>query len=736
MEVEKLATIKYSDKVIIKKRMLIVFSILFLLFFLLECRSSYLMIGQSEYYKRIAKDQWTNSVKIDAKRGRILDRYGNELAISANVYRVDLDMNTLRQTLQIKGKTNEELAPRLGEALSMESQDVLKVLNKTLPSGLPLASATLKRRIEKEEADKVREVSKQFGIKGILVSPDTRRYYPNGNFLAHVLGHTNSDGKGLTGIESQYDSVLAGKPGVMLAESDRDRKELPYNISQYTKPVDGKDLVLTIDETIQQFCEKAANEALINNKAKAVTIIAMDPKTGEILALANKPDYNPNNPWEEGKSSDELNKLWRNRAVNDTFEPGSIFKVVTALAAMEEGTTKESDKFVCSGGTTVLKSRISCWKTSGHGTQNFIEILKNSCNVGFIEVGKALGAEKLKKYIDKVGFGQKTGIDLPGEAKGIVKNLKDITPVDLATMSFGHVNTVSCIQYLTAFNAVANGGDLVKPHLMKEVIHYQDNNKKIDNAYKVEKKNILDASIMEKLRGYLELVVSEGGSKNSFIEGYHIAGKTGTAKKPGTNTKGYAEGKYISSFAGMAPANDPKITLMVSIDEPDPSNYYAGQIAAPVAKIVFNDIFNYLALKADATGEEIAKSLKKDVVIPNVRGMKKEEAVKILKEKHIEFSFEGTGEYIADVGPIPGVTIKEGDKIVLYMGSTPTYNNKEVAIPNLIGYSKDKIDELLGSLGVRAVFSGEGLAAEQSKDPNEQVESGTVITVNLEEIGD
>jgi len=728
---------KYRDKVIIKKRMLIIFSILFLLFFLLECRAFYIMMAQSERYKRIAKDQWTNSVKIDAKRGRILDRNGNELANSFSVYRVDLDMNTLRQTLQLKGITNEDLAPKLAEALAMEQQDVLKVLNKTLPSGLPLASATLKRRIEQEDANKVREVSKQLGIKGILVSPDTTRYYKNGNFLAHVLGHTNSDGVGLTGIEKQYDKVLAGTPGVLLAESDRDRKELPYNISQYTKPVDGKDLVLTIDETIQSICEKAANQALIDNKAKAVTIIATDPKTGEILALVNKPDYNPNNPWEEGKNSDELNKLWRNRAVNDTFEPGSIFKVVTALAALSEGTSKESDKFVCSGGTTVLKSHINCWKTSGHGTQNFIEILKNSCNVGFIEVGKALGADKLNRYISMVGFGQKTGIDLPGEAKGIVKKTKDITAVDLATMSFGHVNTVSCVQYITAFNAVANGGYLITPHLMKETGYFDENGKLTNKEeYKIEKKEILNSNITATLRGYLEKVCAEGGSKNAFIEGYHIAGKTGTAKKPGTNTKGYAEGKYISSFAGMAPANDPRITLMVSIDEPDPSNYYAGQIAAPVAKIVFNDIFNYLALKADATGEEVARSLRKEVIIPNLRGMKKEEAVKILKANHIDYTFEGDGEYVSDSLPIPGITVKEGDKITLYRSSTPTYNNKVVAVPNLRGYSRERVIELLNSLGIKAVFSGDGLASEQSYEPNSEVQRGTVVTVNLEEIGD
>lgn len=732
MGVNKLAKREYRDKVIIKKRMLIVFSILFLLFFLLLCREFYLMIGQSGKLTQIATDQWTSSVKIDAKRGRILDRNGHELAISANVYRVDLDMNTLRETLAKKKMTNEELAPKLAAALGMESADVLKELNRTLKNGLPRASATLKRRIEKAEADKATNLK----LPGIIISPDTRRYYPEKNFLAQVLGHTNSDGKGLTGVEMQYDSVLSGVPGVLIAETDNKSKELPYSISQYTKPVDGKDLVLTIDEMIQHFCEKAADQALIDNKAKAVTIMVMDPKTGEILALVNKPDYDPNSPWVVGKTSDELQKMWRNRAVSDAYEPGSIFKVVTAVSAMEEKTITENEKFVCNGSINIGKTNIHCWKTTGHGTENFIDILKNSCNVGFMEVGKNLGPERLNKYVNLLGFGKKTGVDLPGEANGIIKKTKDITAVDLATMSFGHANAVSAIQYLTAFNSIANGGYLITPHVMKETARFDEDNKKYDkNEYKIEKKQVLDSDIVATLRGYLEKVVSEGGSKNSFIEGYHIAGKTGTALKLAAKG-GYETGKYISSYAGMAPANDPRITVFVSIEEPDPSNYYAGQIAAPVGKVIFNDIFNYLALQPDASGEAVAKSLLKDMLIPNIRGLKKAEAIKILKEQHLEYEVNGTGDYVTDVNPIPGFTVKEGTKVVLYMGNTSAYNNKIVVVPDLRGYNKDKVITILASVGLRAVFNGEGLASEQSVNAGEHVSIGTSLTIKLDSIGD
>lgn len=692
------------------------------------------MVYQSHKLKSLAIDQWTSEVKIDAKRGRILDRNGRELAVSANVYRVDLDMNTLRDTMKEKKLSQDEVAEKLSGALAMDKGEVSKVLGKTLPGGLPLGSATLKRRIEKEEADKVRNLN----LRGVLISADTKRYYPNNNFLAHVLGHTNSDGNGLTGVELNYNKDLSGTPGVRIAETDRKSKELPYTISEYTKPIDGKDVVLTIDDMIQHFVEKAADQALKDNQAKAVSIVVMDPKNGEVLAMVNKPDYNPNDPWIKDMSYDDLQKSWRNRSVSDTFEPGSIFKVITATAALEENAVSESDKYTCGGSFTVGKKIIHCWKTSGHGEQGFVDILKNSCNVGFASVGKKVGKENLYKYIKKFGFGEKTGIDLPGEAKGIIKKPENISEIDLATISFGQTNTVSPIQFITAFNAIANGGTLIKPHVMKEISHYDDekDNKVIDKQFDISganSKQIIDANKAAQLRGYLEKVVSEGGGKKAFIEGYHIGGKTGTAQKAGQG--GYQPGKYISSFIGMAPASDPRITVLVSIDEPDPSNYYAGQITAPVAQQVFNDIFNYLAMKSDADSQDIARSMLKDVVIPDVRGMKKTDAEKALKEQHLDCESDSNGEYIVDMNPKPGYTVKEGSKIILYTGSTPNYN-KVVAVPDVKGLSRERAVAVFNSVGLKADFEGDGMISEQSIEPGKEVEKGTVITLHTEILGD
>lgn len=723
----------YRDKVLSKKRMFLVLMILAVLFTGLMGRLIFVMVYKSPDYKKAAIDQWTSEVEISAKRGRILDRNGNELAISANVYRIDLDLNALRSTMKTKKLTTEDVASKLAEALEMEKEDVVKVIEKKLPNGLPYGSATLKRRIEKSMADKVKELD----LWGVIVSADTKRYYPNENYLAHVLGHTNSDGDGLAGIEMQYNSVLSGKPGKRIAELDNTRsRQLPYVISEFTKPEDGKDVVLTIDEMIQHFCEKAATQALSDNKAKAVSIMAMNPNNGEILALVNKPDYNPNNPWVEGKTSEELQKMWRNRAISDTFEPGSIFKVITSTAALEENLVSEEDRFYCKGSTVIGKRTVRCWKSGGHGSQTFVEILKNSCNVGFTELGKKIGKENLYKYIRKFGFGEKTGVDVPGEALGIIKNPANISELDLATISFGQTNTVSIVQYLSAFNAVANGGKLIKPHFLKEVQSYDEETgvKKTEKKFEdYNEKKILSEEKTAQLRGYLEKVISEGGGKKAFIEGYTIGGKTGTAQKVIDGK--YGPQKYISSFAGMAPAEKPQITLFVSIDEPDPSNYYAGQIAAPVAQQVFNDIFNYLSIKGNASDSEIAESLKKDIVIPEIRGLKKAEALKILKEQKLDYNIDEKGDYITDMNPKPGYTVKEGSKIVLYTGKTSNYN-RVVAVPDIRGYTIENASKLLNSLGLKITYSGSGLIYEQSVKEDEEVPKGTTIHVKLEEVID
>jgi stage V sporulation protein D (sporulation-specific penicillin-binding protein) len=593
-EGKSLTSKKVSSKLMKKRRLALVYFVVLALFIGLISRLIYVMVFDTKKLRQVASSQWTSKDTLGAKRGNILDRNGNELAISADVYRVDFDLTSLRTTLKDKKIDNNKFASDLASILNIKQDEVLKALNRTLDNGLPASWAPLKRRVEKSEADSIKALK----IFGILVSSDSKRFYPSDNFIAHVIGHIDEDGKGVSGVEAKYDKELSGEKGYLTYERDSASNQLFFEDSRYTKPVDGKNIVLTIDEAIQNFAEQAAEKALVENKAKGVSIMIMNPKNGEVLAMVSKPDYNPNTPRQGAQTNDELFGMWKNRPITSLFEPGSIMKVITAAAAMEYGTVKDSDKFLCNGSLKVANRTIRCANTSGHGVQTFSEILQNSCNVGFMLVGQKLGKENLNTFIQKMGFGQKTGIDLPGEESGIVLQPKNMSEVDLATESFGQSISITQVQYMAAFNAVANGGTWIKPHIMKSISSFDEDGKlTIDKNFDdFQRKQVLDTKLTETLRGYLEKVVSKGVGSNAYIEEYKIGGKTGTAEKVENGV--YKDKKYISSFAGLAPYDDPKITMIITVDEPDESKYYAGQTAAPVAKELFNNIFNYLAVNS------------------------------------------------------------------------------------------------------------------------------------------
>ena len=687
------------------------------------------MIVKRDEYSSRAEEQWTSEVSIDARRGRILDRNGVELAVSANVYRVDFDLNSVRQYLKNNSLTNADIAGKIADAVAMEESKVMEKLETKLASGANAGSATLIRRIEKEAADKVNNLN----IDGVIVSPDTKRYYPKGEFLAHVLGSTNVDGQGLTGVELQYNEHLSGVPGVRISEIERNEENLSYTISNFTEPIDGKDVTLTIDSKIQAIAKKVAEKGLVDNQAKRVSIMVMNPNNGEILAMVNKPDFDPNNPFDgfedfSGETDGEkLQKMWRNSLVNDTFEPGSIFKVVTMVTALEEGIASESDTFECGGSLQVGSHTIKCWKTSGHGSQILPQILQNSCNVGFMKLGEKIGKETLNEYIKKLGFGKTTGIDLPGEASGIVKKTENITESDLATISFGQTNTVTAIQYMQAFNALANGGSLIQPHIMKEVSHYNsDDTKVIDETYEpVIFKDVLSDKSTATLRDYLERTVNEGGSNKSYIEGYHIGGKTGTAQKVNSVTGGYESGKYISSMAAMAPVDSPEITAFVSIDEPSNGAYYAGVVTAPLMKILLTDIFNYM----DSEFSEDYNAVVRDVLIPEIRGKSIEEAKKILKDVNLEYNIEGSGEIVTNTQPYPGYTVKEGSKITIYTGDA--VDNNKVSMPDLTGLSVTSAKDVLDDLGIKYSLEGDGFVIDQSIPAGEVITTGSNVRLTL-----
>ena len=720
---------KFKDRALIQKRLTLVVWTIVIVFFILILRLSYIMIVKRDEYSSRAEEQWTSEVSIDARRGRILDRNGVELAVSANVYRVDFDLNSVRQYLKNNSLTNADIAGKIADAVGMEENKVMEKLETKLASGANAGSATLIRRIEKESADKVNNLN----IDGVIVSPDTKRYYPKGEFLAHVLGSTNVDGQGLTGVELQYNEYLSGVPGVRISEIERNEENLSYTISNFTEPIDGKDVTLTTDSKIQAIAEKVAEKGLVDNQAKRVSIMVMNPNNGEILAMVNKPDFDPNNAFDgfedfSGETDGEkLQKMWRNSLVNDTFEPGSIFKVVTMVTALEEGIASESDTFECGGSLQVGSHTIKCWKTSGHGSQILPQILQNSCNVGFMKLGEKIGKETLNEYIKKLGFGKTTGIDLPGEASGIVKKTESITESDLATISFGQTNTVTAIQYMQAFNALANGGSLIQPHILKEVSHYDNTGTKIvDETFEpVISKNVLSAKSTATLRDYLERTVNEGGSNKSYIEGYHIGGKTGTAQKVNSVTGGYESGKYISSMAAMAPIDSPEITAFISIDEPSNGAYYAGVVTAPLMKILLTDIFNYM----DSEFSEDYNAVARDILIPEIRGKSIEEAKKILKDVNLEYNIEGSGESVTNTQPYPGYTVKEGTKITIYTGDA--VDNNKVSMPDLTGFSVTSAEDVLDNLGIKYILEGDGFVIDQSIPAGEVITTGSNVRLTL-----
>ena len=722
----------FKDRAVMRKRMVLALWFIIAVFGLLIVRLSYIMLVKRDDYSSRAEEQWTSEVRIEARRGRILDRNGNELAVSANVYRVDFDLNSIRQYLKKNDKTTDDIAPLIAEATGIETATVKDKLETKLANGSDAGSATLVRRVEKDVADKVNELS----IQGVIVSPDTKRYYPEGEFLSHVLGSTNSDGQGLTGVELQYNEYLSGVPGLRISELDRNSEQLDYTISNFTTPIDGKDVTLTIDKNLQAIAEKVAEKGLVDNRAKRVSILIMNPQNGEILAMVNEPDFDPNNPFEGYEDfvgetdAEKLQKMWRNSLVNDTFEPGSIFKVITMSTAIEEGLVTESDQFTCTGSLQVGPHTIKCWKRGGHGTQILPEILQNSCNVGFMKLGEKIGSEKLVEYIKKFGFGQVSGVDLPGEARGIVKSAENMNDADLATISFGQTNTVNAVQYMTAFNAIVNGGTLIQPHVMKYISHTDSNgNVVIDEEFEPKTvENVISESTAATLRDYLERTVNQGGSNKAYIAGYHIGAKTGTAQKVNPLTGGYESGKYISSMAGFGTTDNPQITVFVTIDEPNPTSgaYYAGVVAAPLGKELLEDIFNYMSEEFSEDENVILK----DVVLPELRGSSVDDAKKVLKDLNIECTVEGDGDTITNMQPYPGYAVKEGSTINLYTEQNESYN-KDVVMPDVRGYSKESAIELLNSLGIETTIQGDGVVINQSIPSGELISEGTVVKITL-----
>lgn len=561
-------------------------------FMFLVLRLGKLMIIDRKELLSKADERVTVETEILPKRGDILDVNREILASSIESYKVLIDPLTLDKYSKKYDVSKEEIIEDLSVCLELDKDKVEKIVEMKDSEGNYLRGVDLAKDLEKSNIDNLRKIRNEKKYNFLIIKNTTKRYYPNNNFLSHTLGFVSDYGTGQQGVEAEYDDILRGVPGVRISQVDANGSESPFYEVIVTEPVEGNDIVLTIDEKIQLIAEDIAKEAMEETKAKAVSILITNPKNGEILAAVNKPDFNLNEPRKSANTSEDLQRIWNNNILQNAFEIGSTFKIITTAAALEEKVISEDDKFYCKGYTMVNGIRINCWKPEGHGMQDLVGILKNSCNPAFVEISQKLGKEKLNEYIDKFGFGKPTGVDLPGESSGIIKSTDSISSIDLATISFGQTNSLTMIQMMGALNAVMNDGVYNTPHVLKEVTKTYDSGQVV-SVQKYEEQNsrqVISKENANTLAGYLEKVVSEGTADKTYIEGLGIAGKTGTAEKIKENGSGYEKGKFISSFVGAAPYDNPEISVMVLIDEPK-GEYFGGIVATPIAKKLFENIF-------------------------------------------------------------------------------------------------------------------------------------------------
>ncbi len=563
-----------------KKLVLMIAAILMVC--ILECvRLGVIMTVKSEYYMQKADELHQRERRIKAKRGRILDRNGEILAANEVVCTVSV----IHSQIEDEDKVIKVLA---GE-LNMDVEEVTKKVKKVS------SMEYIKTNVAKDIGDAIRE----YDLPGVKIDEDYKRVYPYNELASKVLGFTGADNQGILGLEAKYDTYLSGTNGQILTLSDAGGIEIKGSREDRILPVDGQDLYTTLDVNIQKYATQLAWETMVKKEAKQVSIIVMRPDNGEILAMANVPEYNLNSPYELNYEPDEedaqkdkmdlLNNMWRNFCINDTYEPGSIFKTVTATAALETGVVGLNDSFTCSGATVVADRRIRCHKTTGHGTQDFTHTVYNSCNPAFVEWGRRVGTDNMYLYMGKLGLLAKTGIDLSGEAGTIIHKQENVGAVELATMSFGQSFQITPVQMLRAVSAIVNGGRLVTPHFG---LYTGSSDGSVVNefAYSTQDEAI-SSQTSETMKKILEGVVSEGGGTKAYIDGYSIGGKTATSQKLPRGS-----GKYISSFIGFAPADNPQVIAMCLIDEPT-GVYYGGTIAAPVVKTLYENILPYIGIE-------------------------------------------------------------------------------------------------------------------------------------------
>ena len=636
-----------------KKRLLVFLFCAVFGYLLLTGRLVFIQLFRAEEWQTLAYEQQTRDRLITPQRGAILDRNGAGIALTETVHAVSV--------IPVQVQEAEKTAAFLAEKLELEEQEVLEKLRQKV------ALVRIKTKVDGETAAAIRRAE----LPGVKVDEDVRRIYPYESLAAQVIGFVGKDNQGILGLEAKYDSLLEGEKGKILTLTDARGREISGEQTRIP-PVEGKNLVTTIDVVLQQYAEQTIAKAVETKGAKRGVILMMNPQNGEIYAMANYPSFDLNHPftiqeeqlaahWEEFSQEEKnnyLNQMWRNTAINDTYEPGSTFKIITASAGLEERAVTPESRFYCRGFHVAGDRQIKCWRyPRTHGAESFVEGVQNSCNPVFMEVGERLGAETFLSYLEKFGFTEKTGVDLAGEATGILHRLENVGPVELATMSFGQSFQITPLQLLRAASAILNGGRLVTPHFAKGIA---DETGELTEVFSYpEGRRVITEETSETMKGILESVVAEGTGNKAYLPGYRIGGKTATSEKLPRRS-----GKYIASFLAFAPAEEPQLLALVLIDEPQ-GVYYGGTVAGPVMRELLENTLPYLGIEPRYSEGEAAAAAEAVTEVPSVEGLSLGEARQALFQAGLSASLEGEGEEIAAQLPPPGETVNRGTKVLL-----------------------------------------------------------------------
>lgn len=722
----------------------------------------YLQVINTNFYQGKAAENQTKDLIITPTRGTIYDRNMTELAVSATTQEISVDPSIIKDKGEKSVETRkdergnavkatdgeiaaarkayqEKVAKLLAEKLELDYEETLKKVQRDA------SYVRIARRVDADIADELMQELNDAGLAGVYTTADSKRYYRYGTFASQVLGFTNDDGEGLYGIELQYNDVLKGVAGRVVKATNALGSDMPYEYEKYVPEQNGDGVVTTLNEGVQHYLEKHLEEALEDYQAKyGVCGIVMDIKNGEILAMSTKPDFDLNNPrtipeeytsllaelnnlsGEEysKKYSEILLRLWRNKPINDTYEPGSTFKIFTVSSALEEGVVTEDSSFSC-GGSKVVKDRtIRCWKTGGHGAQVLKDTLANSCNVAMMDISAMMGADIFRRYFEAYGLMEKTNIDLPGEATGIF--FDSMGEVDLATASFGQNFQVTPLQELCMVAAVCNDGKLVTPHVVREIVDADGN---VQETISTEvKRQVISEETSAIMQEYLENVVANGTGQNAYVAGYRIGGKTATSEKQPKSNKNLR----IASFIGVAPMDDPQYAVLVMIDEPQTVNKGGGALAAPVVGRIFEDILPYLGVEAVYSEEETDRQ---EITVPTLTGKTVADAKAALDELGLEYRVRGDGEKVTDQLPVAGISIQPNNTVVLYADESKPQDKVEV--PDVSGMSISAARQQLADYGLymkqngiadwRA--SGASIAMAQSPAAGSKATPGSVVTV-------